>query len=116
MLSLLKNVHVADGKAGDTKTISTNKEPFISIYDTSTLKKRKVLPGTEIGSREYVAICFTSDAKMIAAQGDQITTLFLQLWAIIDTFRTPTNELGGFGSLSHLAWMGGPIPVGGGVH
>ena len=116
MLSLLKNVHVADGKAGDTKTISTNKEPFISIYDTSTLKKRKVLPGTEIGSREYVAICFTSDAKMIAAQGDQITTLFLQLWAIIDTFRTPTNELGGLWVPIPFSLDGRPHPRGGGVH
>jgi len=47
-----------------------SKFPLISIYDTSTLKKKKVLGGIDVGSKEYVSIAFTSDAKMIVAQGD----------------------------------------------
>ena len=46
------------------------KHPIISLYDTTTLKKKKVLSGIDVGSKEYVSIAFTCDMKMIAAQGD----------------------------------------------
>ncbi|XP_073385676.1 uncharacterized protein [Physcomitrium patens] len=43
--------------------------PMISIYDTVSLRKKKVLSSTDIGSKEYVSITYTSDTRMIAAQG-----------------------------------------------
>ncbi|KAG0554261.1 hypothetical protein KC19_12G077500 [Ceratodon purpureus] len=45
------------------------KHPIISIYDINSLKKKKVLSGADVGSKEYVSIAFTCDSKMIAAQG-----------------------------------------------
>lgn len=43
---------------------------MISIYDTVSLRKKKVLSSTDIGSKEYVSITYTSDTRMIAAQGN----------------------------------------------
>ena len=42
---------------------------LITIYDLSTLKRRKVLSIAELGSKEYVSLCFSPDGKMLAAHG-----------------------------------------------
>ncbi|XP_024523319.1 cilia- and flagella-associated protein 57 [Selaginella moellendorffii] len=44
--------------------------PIISLYETVTLKKKKVLAGTEFvaSTREYVSLCFSSDGRSIVAQ------------------------------------------------
>jgi WD40 repeat protein len=42
---------------------------MISIYDLRTLKKRKTLMSTEMRSREYVSICFSSDNKQLLSLG-----------------------------------------------
>ena len=41
----------------------------VTIYDLGTLKRRKVLSISELGSKEYVSLCFSPDGKMLAAQG-----------------------------------------------
>jgi len=34
------------------------------------LRRKKVLGGIDVGSKEFVSIAFTCDVKVIAAQGD----------------------------------------------
>lgn len=45
------------------------KNPVISIYDTVTLKKKKVLSSSEAGAHEYVSLAFSADGKLVLAQG-----------------------------------------------
>lgn len=73
-----------DLKGNETKTSASleMKYPVINVYDTSTLRKKKVLAGSEVGAREYVSLSFTSDGKMIAAQG--------HLDLILNSFHTST--------------------------
>lgn len=69
----------ADSEGITAITLSVNKKylavaeraerAIISIYDMSTLKKRKVLTATESDLREYLSISFSNDAKTIVAQG-----------------------------------------------
>lgn len=65
-----------EGKAvpagGDGKSVVLDvKGPIITIYEAATLKKRRVLGGSEVlqGTRDYSSICFSADGKTIAAQG-----------------------------------------------
>ncbi|KAL2630593.1 hypothetical protein R1flu_015279 [Riccia fluitans] len=45
------------------------KGPVISIFDSVSSKKKKVLMGGDIGSRAYVSLAFTHDSRCLAAQG-----------------------------------------------
>ncbi|EFJ35022.1 WD repeat domain-containing protein [Selaginella moellendorffii] len=60
-----------EGAESEGRTISPDtKGPIISLYETVTLKKKKVLAGTEFvaSTREYVSLCFSSDGRSIVAQ------------------------------------------------
>jgi hypothetical protein len=48
------------------------KNPVISIYDTVTLKKKKVLSSSEVGAHEYVSLAFSADGKLVLAQGRKL--------------------------------------------
>ncbi|EIE19478.1 WD40 repeat-like protein, partial [Coccomyxa subellipsoidea C-169] len=41
----------------------------VTIYDLQTLKRRKVLASVDIGGKEIASIAFSSDSKILAAQG-----------------------------------------------
>jgi len=41
----------------------------LSIYDLTTLKRRKHIISSEVGSKEYVAMAFSPDEKYLVAQG-----------------------------------------------
>ncbi|KAL3688584.1 hypothetical protein R1sor_014893 [Riccia sorocarpa] len=45
------------------------KGPVISIFDSVSAKKKKVLMGGDIGSRSYISLAFSHDSKCLAAQG-----------------------------------------------
>ncbi|OAE23436.1 hypothetical protein AXG93_961s1350 [Marchantia polymorpha subsp. ruderalis] len=52
------------------KSVSLDiKGPVISIFDSQTSKKKKVLMGGDIGSRSYISLAFSHDGKCLAAQG-----------------------------------------------
>lgn len=88
-------------------TVSTNKrllavaeraeKAIVTIYDLSTLKKRKTLIAADAGSKDYVSLCFSPDGKTLLAQGGAPEWNLL-LWAwekskVAATFRT-TNPQG----------------------
>lgn len=46
-----------------------NKTGTVLIYDLTSMKRRKMLAVTEVGSREYVSLSFSPDEKFLLAQG-----------------------------------------------
>ncbi|KAI9207648.1 WD40-repeat-containing domain protein, partial [Polychytrium aggregatum] len=81
---------------------STVEKPQVVIYDLHTLRRKKVLvPSSEIESKEYVALAFSSDAKFIITQtGAPDWMMYFWLWEkgkLMASFRTtqdkPTSNL-----------------------
>ena len=42
---------------------------MVTVYDLTTLKRRKVLLSTDAGSQEYVCMSFSPDGKLLVTQG-----------------------------------------------
>lgn len=57
------------------------KGPVITLFDSQTAKKKKVLMGGEVGSRSYVSLAFTGDNRSLAAQGGP-PEWNLMLWSL----------------------------------
>ncbi|CAM6094904.1 unnamed protein product [Calypogeia fissa] len=57
------------------------KGPVITLFDSQTAKKKKVLMGGEVGSRSYVSLSFTVDNRSLAAQGGP-PEWNLMLWSL----------------------------------
>lgn len=57
------------------------KGPVITLYDSQTAKKKKVLMGGEVGSRSYVSLAFTADNRSLVAQGGP-PEWNLMLWSL----------------------------------
>jgi hypothetical protein len=57
------------------------KGPVITLFDSQTAKKKKVLMGGEVGSRSYISLAFTLDNKSLAAQGGP-PEWNLMLWSL----------------------------------
>ncbi|GBG61790.1 hypothetical protein CBR_g23749 [Chara braunii] len=77
---------------------SETRVPSITIYDINTLKRRKVLSGPDVGSNEYVSLCFSPDGRAIAAQaGAPDWNLVLWIWekSKLSCSARTTNQLGG---------------------
>ena len=65
--------YVAVGERGD--------RPYVSVYDLSTLKRRRLLSTPDVLSKEYVCLSFSSDAKFLLTQGGPPDwTLVLWSW------------------------------------
>jgi len=63
---------------------------IVYIYDSTTLRKRKVLNFAELESKEVIHVCFSQDNKLCLMQGGA-PDYSLVLWNVE---KTPKGELG----------------------
>ncbi|KAK9915002.1 hypothetical protein WJX75_003504 [Coccomyxa subellipsoidea] len=56
----------------------------VTIYDLQTLKRRKVLASVDIGGKEIASIAFSSDSKILAAQGSPVNQILFAPGSALD--------------------------------